>query len=140
MNNFVIYTDSSCDIKKEMLSSWEAKSETLTFRFDGDEKEYENDDMPIEAFYKRMMDGGVAKTSAVNVQTFSDSFEKALADVDGAYTAINCEFANYIRKKYPEIRYLDREEDMGIEGLRKAKSSYYPQYLIEKHTAKLKKQ
>ena len=52
--------------------------------------------------------------SKMNEDTFDVHFEKALADVDGAYTAINCEFANYIRKKYPEIRYLDREEDMGI--------------------------
>ena len=75
--------------------------------------------------------------SKMNEDTFDVHFEKARADVDGAYTAINCEFANYIRKKYPEIRYLDREEDMGLEGLRKAKMSYYPHHLVEKYTAKL---
>lgn len=75
--------------------------------------------------------------SKMNEDTFDVHFEKARADVDGAYTAINCEFANYIRNKYPEIRYLDREEDMGLEGLRKAKMSYYPHHLVEKYTAKL---
>ncbi len=75
--------------------------------------------------------------SKMNDDTFDVHFEKARADVDGAYTAINFEFAKYIRKKYPEIRYLDREEDMGLEGLRKAKTSYYPHHLVEKYTAKL---
>ena len=48
-------------------------------------------------------------------------FEKARPDAAIAYTAINCEFAKYIRDKYPEIEFLNREEDMGLEGLRKAK-------------------
>lgn len=59
-------------------------------------------------------------------------FEKAKAGAEGAYTAVNFEFAKYIRAKHPDIRFLDREEDMGIEGLRKAKRSYHPHHLIEK--------
>ena len=70
--------------------------------------------------------------------TFDVHFEKARMDVEGAYTAINCEFAKYIREKYPEIRYLNREEDMGLEGLRKAKLSYHPHHFIEKRTAVMK--
>lgn len=73
--------------------------------------------------------------SRTNRDTFDVHFEKARHDVDGAYTAINCEFADYIRTKYPEIRYLNREEDMGIEGLRKAKLSYHPHHLIVKDWA-----
>ena len=64
--------------------------------------------------------------------TFDVNFEKARAGVNGAYAAINNEFAKYIREKYPNIKYLDREEDMGLEGLRKAKKSYYPHHMIEK--------
>lgn len=67
--------------------------------------------------------------------TFDVHFEKARGDIDGAYTTINSEFANYIRNKYPHIRYLDREEDMGIPGLRKAKQSYFPHHLIKKYRA-----
>jgi len=59
-------------------------------------------------------------------------FEKARPDVDGAYAVINCEFARYIRQKHPYIRFLNREEDMGLEGLRKAKESYYPHHMTEK--------
>lgn len=70
--------------------------------------------------------------SKVGRDTFDVHFEKAREDVDGAYTAINCEFAKYIRDKYPEIAFLNREEDMGIEGLRKAKESYYPHHMVQK--------
>ena len=67
--------------------------------------------------------------------TFDIHFEKALSNVQGAYAVINWEFSKYLRDKYPHIKYLDREEDMGIEGLRKAKKSYYPLYMVEKYTA-----
>ncbi len=59
-------------------------------------------------------------------------FEKARSDVQGAYAAINRDFARYIRDKYPTVRYLDREEDMGLEGLRRAKQSYYPHHMVNK--------
>ena len=67
--------------------------------------------------------------------TFDIHFEKACSDIQGAYAAVNYEFARYIRNKYPNIRYLDREEDMGIEGLRKAKQSYHPHHMVEKYVA-----
>ena len=69
--------------------------------------------------------------SPLSEDTLDVHFEKAL-DVDGAYTAINCEFARYIRAKHPAIRFLNREEDMGLEGLRRAKESYYPHHMTEK--------
>jgi len=75
--------------------------------------------------------------SRLSHDTFDVQFEKARAEVNGAYTAINCAFARYIREKYPEVRFLDREEDMGIEGLRKAKRSYRPHHMVEKYQAYL---
>ena len=57
--------------------------------------------------------------------------------MDGAYTAVNCEFARYLRLKYPEVQFLDREDDMGLEGLRKAKLSYNPHHMQEKYRAYL---
>ncbi len=70
--------------------------------------------------------------SRLSRDTLDVHFEKARAGADGAYAAINCEFARYIREKYPDIRFLDREEDMGLEGLRKAKRSYHPHHMVEK--------
>ena len=60
---------------------------------------------------------------------FDVHFERALGQVQGAFPAVNRSFAQYVREKYPQVRYLDREDDMGIPGLRKAKLSYYPDYL-----------
>ena len=76
--------------------------------------------------------------SRLSPDTFDIHFEKAREDVDGAYNAINCEFARYLRLKHPEIQFLDREDDVGIEGLRKAKLSYNPHHMVEKYWACLK--
>ncbi|MBE6577450.1 MAG: DUF2156 domain-containing protein [Ruminococcaceae bacterium] len=73
--------------------------------------------------------------SRLSTDTFDVHFEKARSDVQGAYPAINREFAKYIRDKYPEVKFLDREEDMGLEGLRKAKQSYYPHHMVKKYWA-----
>lgn len=70
--------------------------------------------------------------SPLSAHTLDVHFEKARPDVDGAYTVINCEFARYVRNKLPHIRFLNREEDMGLEGLRKAKESYYPHHMTKK--------
>lgn len=78
--------------------------------------------------------------SRISPNTFDVHFEKARWDVEGAYTAINSEFAKYIRSKYPEVEFLNREEDMGLEGLRKAKESYFPHHMVEKATAVLKEE
>ncbi len=80
----------------------------------------------------------VTFASRMDEITFDVHFEKARRDVDGAYVAINNEFAKYIRNKHPEIKFLNREEDMGVEGLRKSKQSYYPHHQIEKYRAKEK--
>ena len=73
--------------------------------------------------------------SRLSADTFDIHFEKALDEADGAYPTINREFARYLRAKYPDVAYLDREDDMGLEGLRKAKLSYYPHHMIEKYWA-----
>lgn len=67
--------------------------------------------------------------------TYDVHFEKAYGEIQGAYAIINREFARWVRERHPEIRYLNREDDMGVEGLRKAKQSYYPDLMVEKHTA-----
>lgn len=75
--------------------------------------------------------------SRLSGATFDIHFEKALEEVDGAYPAINQAFAAHLRNKYPDLKYLDREDDMGLAGLRKAKLSYNPHHMVMKFWARL---
>ena len=88
-----------------------------------------------------LMAGGqpIAMTmgSFLSEDTFDVHFEKALDGFDGAYPYINQSFARHLQEKYPALRYLNREDDMGIPGLRKAKLSYHPDHMVEKYWARL---
>lgn len=61
--------------------------------------------------------------SPINKDTYDVHVEKALPSVEGAYTIINREFVRSIPTQY---RFINREEDLGLPGLRRAKESYYP--------------
>lgn len=76
----------------------------------------------------------------LNSDTYDVHFEKAYGELQGAYAMINREFARWVRGRHPNVRYLNREDDMGVEGLRKAKESYYPDQMVEKHTAMWKRE
>jgi len=75
--------------------------------------------------------------SRLREDTFDVHFEKALDEFDGAYAAINQAFAAHLHSKYPTLRWLNREDDMGLPGLRKAKLSYCPDRLVVKFWADL---
>ncbi|MCD8292141.1 MAG: DUF2156 domain-containing protein [Prevotellaceae bacterium] len=75
--------------------------------------------------------------SPVNHDTFDVHVEKADTAIEGAYAMINREFCSHIPQQYI---YMNREEDLGIPGLRKAKLSYQPAMLIEKYVARLKEE
>lgn len=68
----------------------------------------------------------------LNRDTFVVHFEKALPDLQGAYPMINQQFVLHEMQDYT---YVNREEDTGDQGLRKAKLSYYPDMLKKKYTA-----
>ncbi|MBE6862510.1 MAG: DegV family protein [Ruminococcus sp.] len=74
MNEYTIITDSACDIKPELLAKWGVKYVSLTFAFEGSDKEYRNGELASEVFYKKMRDGAIAKTSAANADTFKNAF------------------------------------------------------------------
>lgn len=70
---------------------------------------------------------------ARNAECFVTHFEKAPPDINGAYTIINQEFAK--RLVADGFKYINREEDLGLEGLRKAKQSYHPAIWLKKEVA-----
>ena len=73
----------------------------------------------------------------MNEKYYDVCFEKAYSAINGAYAMINREFSRWISQKYPELEFLNREDDMGEPGLRKAKESYQPTVLLEKFNADL---
>lgn len=72
----------------------------------------------------------------LNREMFVVHIEKAFADVQGAYPMINQQFLIHEASQY---QYVNREDDTGAEGLRKAKLSYYPAFLQEKGNVTIKK-
>lgn len=109
------------------------------------QKEYSAIKEALEYFEQLELSGGiiyvndtpVAMTiaSQINSRTWDIHFEKAVGECvsNGAYAAINRLFAQTLEGS----EWINREEDIGIEGLRKAKMSYHPKMLIKKYNAKL---
>lgn len=127
MQNYVIYTDSACDIKPEMLKEWGVLYSCLTFHFNDSEKEYSNDEMDIKTFYSKMRAGGIAKTSAVNTEVFLREFEKLLSEgkdilyigfSSGLSTTYNSGrvAAEQLKEKYPERKIITVDTLAGSAG------------------------
>ncbi len=146
-------------IKKLYENNWEYSELTekdyndcieFAVRSYNDNKAYDDESSVSEQFaintfftqFKELdLKGGVIRVNgklegftigeAINSDTYGIHIEKANASVQGAYAAINREFAESAASGY---KYINREEDLGIEGLRKSKRSYYPAFLLEKNT------
>ncbi len=117
MKDYVIFTDSACDIAPEILTSWGVPYRCLTFRFDDSEQEYSNNDMDASTFYAKMKAGATAKTAAINSEVFASEFEQILKtgkDIlylgfsSGLSTTFNSAriAAEQLRENYPENQIL----------------------------------
>lgn len=113
MASYTIFTDSACDIPTTLLQEWGVARIDLTFRFQGEETEYVDGEIPSHEFYDRMRKGGIAKTSAINGQTFKSAFAAELEqgrDViylgfsSGLSTTFNSSrlAAQELREQYPD--------------------------------------
>ena len=128
--NYVLITDSACDILPEKLAEWNVQMIPLAFLFTDTGKEQKDHEEPIKEFYKAMRDGRVAKTSCVNDDAFVDAFTPILeAGQDILYLGFSgglsatCEngkkVAASLAKKYPDrkIRAVDSLAASAGEGL-----------------------
>lgn len=120
-----------CD---RMLDEWDnLKDNEKSLRYD-----YIATKVMLEHFDYLGLKGGAIRVNGkiiaftIGEKLTEDSFvvhvEKAFSDINGAYTIINQQF---IQHEASEFTYINREEDMGIEPLRKAKLSYQPDILLE---------
>ena len=97
----------------------------------------------IENFTELGLSGGIIRTKGrivafsmgdeLSSDTFLVHIEKAFSDVSGAYQIINREF---VKNNCSSYEYVNREDDAGDEGLRKAKLSYKPYRILTKYRAK----
>lgn len=120
----------------KMLDEWEIKSNSainITQRYD-----YIATRIMLEHFEYLQLRGGAVRVNGkivaftigepLTVDSFVVHVEKAFGDMNGAYTIINQQF---IEHEASDFTYINREEDMGLDNLRKAKMSYYPDILLE---------
>lgn len=75
---------------------------------------------------------GFSITSPISDTMADINIEKAVAEEPGAYPMVCREMVKMLMEKNPSLQFVNREEDMGEEGLRKSKESYQPIYLLEK--------
>ena len=150
--NHVSYFDKNFDWSYEEITP-ESLGECIKLNEEWFEKRKDASDAGIEtermvldfAFnnYKKLnFRGGLLKADGqtvaftfgerLNDSTFVTHFEKADASVRGAYPMINMLFA---QRSLSDFELINREDDAGSEGLRKAKLSYHPEFMVEKFTA-----
>ncbi len=113
MNEYVIFTDSCCDITPELLEQWGVPYANMTFSFDGEDKEYIDTDITNKEFYDRMRKGACAKTAAINADSFARAFEPILQEgkdilyvafSSGLSTTVNSAHmaTEELKEKYPD--------------------------------------
>lgn len=117
MNEYVIFTDSCCDIKPELLEQWGVPYANMTFSFDGEDKEYIGTDISNHDFYERMRQGAHARTAAINADSFTRAFEPILQEgkdilyiafSSGLSTTVNSAHmaAEELKEKYPDRKIV----------------------------------
>lgn len=106
MSEFKIITDSACDLSIDELASRGLVCLPLTFRFADSDKEYFNYDMSITDFYSKMKSGGVAKTAAVNTESFAEAFRGML---EGGYDVLYLGFSSGLSTTFNSARLAAAE-------------------------------
>jgi uncharacterized protein len=93
------------------------------------------DELPLRGIAIRVFSkiGAIALYEPMTRDTALVHFEKGLPDCEGIYKAINNETALRIAKNFT---YINRESDLGVEGLREAKMRYHPHHMVEVYSMK----
>ena len=151
INRFIVendwsYEPISADNLDEVI---EMNSEWMEQNFEEKNESYNNEKKALSRTFANFdalgLEGGLLRSGKkviaytigekLSSDTYVLHFEKAFSHIRGSYPMINRENVKRILSIHPEIVYINREEDLGLENLRKAKESYYPDFLAEKYTA-----
>ena len=117
MSEYVIFTDSCCDVSPELLAKWGVPYANMTFSFDGEDKEYIGTDISNHDFYDRMRQGAHARTAAINADTFARAFTPLLEEgkdvlyvafSSGLSTTVNSAHmaAAELKESYPDRKII----------------------------------
>lgn len=117
MNDYVIFTDSGCDISPELLGKWKVELIELLFRKEGGEEDMRPSQVPVKEFYDRMRAGEVFKTAAANENMLRQAFVPMLRKgLDVLYVCFSSGLsgtfgtaklaAEELMMEYPERRIL----------------------------------
>lgn len=96
---------------------------------------YDELDLKGGVLYQNGKMVGFTFGEALNSDTFVIHVEKALGNVQGAYPTL---FNEFIKANATQFKYINREDDVGVEGLRKSKLSYRPEFLLKKYVVTIK--
>ena len=110
MNEYIIFTDSCCDIAPELLARWGVPFANMTFCFDGEDREYINTDISNQAFYVRMQQGAQPKTAAINAAAFIDAFTPILeSGKDILYVAFSSGLSTTVGSAHMAVEELKEQ-------------------------------
>ena len=117
MQKYDIFTDSSCDLSKDVIEKYDLKVMQLEVTIDDNEPVF-NRDIDITKFYEQLKNGANAKTSAVTLGHFKENMKKSLEEgKDIIYLGFSSGLSatynngvmiiNELREKYPERKIID---------------------------------
>jgi hypothetical protein len=132
---------------ENLAECWEMNIEWCKIHGCNEDQHLANEDCAVRRCFKYFtelgLEGGLLRSEGrviaytmgekLNSDTYDVHIEKAFGEIQGAYQMINREFAALIQDNHPDLTYVNREEDTGSEGLRKAKLSYHPDKMEEKY-------
>jgi len=129
------YKDQCLNISKKWIENKDSNDKTLFNEYLAINELIDNTSKLSVTGYILIMDGNVKGFifgEKLNNDTFVVHFEKADNEYRGIYQAIN---KIYVEKEIMDkFEFVNREQDLGIEGIRKAKESYFPVKMIKKYT------
>jgi hypothetical protein len=115
-----------CEEDMNLSSEWEAVREIL----------HHYSTLELKGGVVTVEKGVVAFTigELLNDETAVVHIEKADPDIPGLYQIVNQQFCE---RAWGNTTYINREQDLGLPGLREAKLSYYPHHFVEKYSIRL---